>query len=374
VDESLKHAGLQGGGRRHAQGVALISALLIAALIASLATVLVKRQQLAIATATHLRDSLNARQLVNATEMAAIKLLAADAGQAAYDSTDEAWAKARLRADGTGLQAEAQLLDLQGRFNLASLNFDPAAMAADGGDGQLPGASGHAATALRAVAAAAGVELGPPVKAAPGGDLPPLLPQQVAIARFVLLLKALEIDPVIVPAVLDWLDADSETRFPNGAEDAYYANLDPAYRTANRAFVDESELLLVRGVTPALYARLRPFVVVLESSAALNLNTASPTVLMSLAPGIDRATAEQIVKARATQPFQTPSALANSPALAGRPISELGLSTASANFELSTRLSGEGPPSYFRSRIRRNDATRLRVVGREQDYRAPTAD
>ena len=65
-----------GGSRRHAQGVALISALLIAALIASLATVLVKRQQLAIATATHLRDSLNARQLVNATEMAAIKLLA----------------------------------------------------------------------------------------------------------------------------------------------------------------------------------------------------------------------------------------------------------------------------------------------------------
>jgi hypothetical protein len=74
-------------------------------------------------------------------------------------------------------------------------------MAADGGDGQLPGASGPAANALRAVAAAAGVELGPPVQAAPGGDLPPLLPQQVAIARFVLLLKALEIDPVIVPAV-----------------------------------------------------------------------------------------------------------------------------------------------------------------------------
>ncbi len=371
----MNQTGLQRGSSTHRpQGVALISALLIAALIATLATVLVKRQQLAIATASHLRDSLNARQLVNATEIAAIKLLAADAGQAAYDSADEAWATSRLRAEEAGLTAEARLVDLQGRFNLASLNFDPATVAADNGEGQLPGASGPAANALRAVAAAAGVTLGPPVKAAPGGDLPPLSPQQVAIARFVLLLKTLGIEPAIVPAVLDWLDADSETRFPDGAEDAYYANLEPPYRAANRPFVDPSELLLVRGVTPAIYARLRPFVVVLEGGAALNLNTASTTVLMSLAPGIDRATADLIVKARAAQPFQTPSALANSPALAGRPLSELGLSTASANFELTTRISSDGPPSYFRSSIRRSDASRLRVVGREQDYRAPAAD
>ena len=356
--------------RPRGRGVALISALLIAALIASLATVLLKRQQLAIATATRLRDGVTARGLVNATEAAAIKLLAADAGRGAYDSGDEAWATVTFRAAAGGLKAEARLVDLQGRFNLASLNFEPA-MLADGGDnGQLPGASGPAGNALRAVLAAAGLDTGGR-KAGATGDLPPLSPQQVAIARFVLLLKALNIDPGIVPAILDWLDADGDARFPNGAEDPYYTDLKPPYRAANRPLVDPSELLLVRGVTPAIYARLRPFVVVLDGNAAINLNTASPEVLMSLAPGIDRSTAELIIKARAAQPFQTPTALGSGALLAGRPLAELGLSTASANFELLTQVGGEDLPVYFHSTIRRTDATRLRVIARVQDFRAP---
>lgn len=356
--------------RPQSRGVALISALLIAALIASLATVLVKRQQLAIATATQLRDGVNARSLVNATEAAAMKLLAADAGRAAYDSNEEIWATTTFRAATGGLKAEGRLVDLQGRFNLASLNFEPAMLANGGDDGQLPGAGGAAGKALRAVLAAAGLDTGGR-NARPGADLPPLSPQQVAIARFVLLLRALNIDPGIVPAILDWLDADSETRFPNGAEDPYYTDLKTPYRAANRPLVDPSELLLVRGVTPAIYARLRPFVVVLDGSDAINLNTAPTEVLMSLAPGIDRSTAELILKARAAQPFQTPTALGSSTLLAGRPLAELGLSTASANFELVTQIGGEDLPIYFHSRLRRNDATRLRVIARVQDYRAP---
>lgn len=357
--------------RRRAQGVALISALLIAALVASLATVLVKRQQMAIATATRLRDNLGARSLVNATETAAMRLLAADAGRSGNDSDAEVWATTTLRAEANGLRAESRLRDLQARFNLASLQPDVPGPTNGNGDGQLPGAAGAAGEALRAVLAANGIDTGPPVKPASSTSLPPLGAQQVATARFVLLLKALDIDPGIAPAILDWVDADSDTRFPNGAEDAYYTTLDPPYRAANRPLVDASELLLVRGVTPAIYARLRPFVTVLEDSAAININTARPEVLMSLAPGIDRSTAQLIGKARAVQAFQTPATLLASALMSGRPLAELGLSCASANFELVTRVSGEDLPLYFHSQIHRNDLTRLRVVGRVQDYRAP---
>ena len=86
---------------------------------------------------------------------------------------------------------------------------------------------------LRSVCAAAGVSLrGSPQKL--GAPPPPLNPQQVATARFVLLLRALEIEPKIVPAILDWLDPDQDTSFPNGAEDDYYSKLNPPYRTADR--------------------------------------------------------------------------------------------------------------------------------------------
>jgi hypothetical protein len=55
----------------------------------------------------------------------------------------------------------------------------------------------------------------------------------------------------IADSILDWMDEDSEPR-EYGAEDDYYAGLDPPYYTRNGIpdFIDE--LLLVKGVTPKL--------------------------------------------------------------------------------------------------------------------------
>ncbi|GHT35973.1 general secretion pathway protein GspK [Planctomycetales bacterium] len=55
----------------------------------------------------------------------------------------------------------------------------------------------------------------------------------------------------IADSILDWLDEDSEPR-ENGAEDDYYAGLDPPYYTRNGLPDSLDELLLVRGVTPKL--------------------------------------------------------------------------------------------------------------------------
>lgn len=55
----------------------------------------------------------------------------------------------------------------------------------------------------------------------------------------------------IADSILDWLDDDSETR-EYGAEDDYYAGLDPPYYTRNGIPDSIDELLLVRGITPKL--------------------------------------------------------------------------------------------------------------------------
>ena len=58
-------------------------------------------------------------------------------------------------------------------------------------------------------------------------------------------------DDSIADAILDWLDADNDTR-DNGAEADYYAGLNPPYAPKNGPLDTIEELLLVRGVTPQL--------------------------------------------------------------------------------------------------------------------------
>jgi type II secretory pathway component PulK len=55
----------------------------------------------------------------------------------------------------------------------------------------------------------------------------------------------------IADAILDWIDRDDEPR-ENGAERDYYASLSPPYAPRNGPLGSMEELLLVKGVTPAL--------------------------------------------------------------------------------------------------------------------------
>ena len=53
-------------------------------------------------------------------------------------------------------------------------------------------------------------------------------PDPIALKQFERLLSLLEIDPQLAGGVLDWLDPDTEVRFPNGGEDSTYAARHPA--------------------------------------------------------------------------------------------------------------------------------------------------
>ena len=65
--------------------------------------------------------------------------------------------------------------------------------------------------------------------------------------QFERLLNLLDIDPALVGGVIDWLDPDTDMRFPNGGEDVTYLAMDPPYRTANAMLTSPSELMAVAG-------------------------------------------------------------------------------------------------------------------------------
>lgn len=81
----------------------------------------------------------------------------------------------------------------------------------------------------------------------------------------------------IAAAAADWIDSDGDVQ-PNGAEDAAYLGLAQPYRTAGTLMADPSELRAVQGVTPDIYARLRPWLCALPVAvpSKINIDTLLP--------------------------------------------------------------------------------------------------
>ena len=93
----------------------------------------------------------------------------------------------------------------------------------------------------------------------------------------------------IAAAATDWIDSDTQA-LSGGAEDSDYAGLETPYRTADTLMTDPSELRAVMGVTPELYTALRPWLCALPVAqpAQVNVNTLLPEqapLLAVLLPG-----------------------------------------------------------------------------------------
>ncbi|OGR15879.1 MAG: hypothetical protein A2X81_14005 [Desulfobacterales bacterium GWB2_56_26] len=97
----------------------------------------------------------------------------------------------------------------------------------------------------------------------------------------------------IVDAIVDWIDED-DRESDYGAENSYYESLTKPYSCKNKQLDYIEELLLVRGVTPALLfgadknVGLAEFLTVYATDGKINLNTAAPLLIKSLVePPID---------------------------------------------------------------------------------------
>ena len=81
----------------------------------------------------------------------------------------------------------------------------------------------------------------------------------------------------IAAAAADWADSDS-TPLPNGAEDDAYRGASKPYLAANRIYSHPTELRAVKGVSPAVYAKLRGWICALPEAvlSPINVNTLLP--------------------------------------------------------------------------------------------------
>lgn len=98
----------------------------------------------------------------------------------------------------------------------------------------------------------------------------------------------------IANAIKDWRDVDIVPS-PRGAENDYYMSLDVPYECKNGNFEVLEELLLVRGMAPEIFSRLKDIITV-YGDGKININTASLSVFRAL--GLDDSFAERIVKFR----------------------------------------------------------------------------
>ncbi|MEE4191735.1 MAG: type II secretion system minor pseudopilin GspK [Halieaceae bacterium] len=144
--------------------------------------------------------------------------------------------------------------------------------------------------------------------------------------RFLRLLQSFEEPQVseqdarlILEAIQDWMDKDSNPS-DFGAEDGYYIDAEPSYRTGNRQFSSVSELRMVAYMTPELYLAIEPYVTV-WGNGSLNIQTAPAQVLRTInardrLEPLSESEGEALVALRGEEGFESIEAMLASPVLA----------------------------------------------------------
>jgi general secretion pathway protein K len=264
------------GSSNGQRGVALITALLVVALATAAAVSMATRLNVDMRRTGNLLNGEQAYAYALAAESWAYVILRRDQEDNEYDSLGEDWASALPPIAVEGGFINGRIEDLQGRFNVNNLIVD---------DG---------------------------VPAEPEDAV-----EAEQLAYFKRLLDVLGLEAALAEALLDWIDADINVTYPDGAEDETYLLVEPPYRAANRPMFNISELRLVQGFTPEVIAVLEPHVTALPEETIININTASAAVLRALHQKLDEAAVEQLITDRGEDGYAELDTFLEHDALAG---------------------------------------------------------
>ena len=328
---------------RSQRGAALIIAMLVFALSATLLVALQREFSLALQRGTHQLFSEQAwAYLIGAEELAKLALQTdtlLDARSAtAADHLGELWAQpATPYPLAAGGWMTGQLTDLQGRINLNML------VKASGNQNQfttnqrpIGDDTGEASAGDTRTQSSQGDNQSgredEPVGQSAIGEADRWTATQKLLIRLMQALGdvSLPLDEAmtLTEAISDFIDRDANRR-QNGAEVDEYRYADFPYLPANRALASVSELRSVRGMTPEVYEALAPLVTVWpERNTQLNILTAPLPVLRALnaddqwAP-LSVMDAERLAERRQEGGITEVKDLLTDPILEGRPSAEL---------------------------------------------------
>ncbi len=246
---------------RRQRGVALITAILIMALITTLTFSLEWDNSLDLRRTYTSMYREEAIQAALGAESWVRILLQQDADDSETDHLGEIWASELpvlpLGAEGDSIQGEiyGQIEDLQGRFNINNLVDQ---------QGKI---------------------------------------DQASLEQFQRLLSALGLDVRFAGITADWIDADRDASFPDGAEDSIYTGVVPPYRTANQMLTTVYELAALEGMDKATLDTLLPHIAALPGRTGINVNTATGPVLQSLDENMSAGDVEGLLSERQEEGF-----------------------------------------------------------------------
>lgn len=240
---------------RKSRGVALITAMLIFALVSIVAANLQWNAALDMRRTTVILARDQAIQVALGAESWVMDILKQDLEDTDTDHLGEIWASDLPGLPIDGGEVFGSIVDLQGRFNVNNL-IDA------------------------------------------NGEV-----HEASLEQFRRLLIVLGIDPRFAGITVDWLDVNQDMGFPDGAEDPSYTTLIPPYKTANQLLTSVSELAAVEGMDKDIFKILEPHITALPGRTAINANTATPAVLQSLDDEVTASDVEGLMTERETSGF-----------------------------------------------------------------------
>ena len=242
------------------KGFALLTVLMIVALVAMVASQLVYEQHANIKRSSYMMHQAQSFSIVWGIETWVNKGLTLDRKNNKNDHLEELWAKPLGPIPYEGGMISGQLFDLQSRLNVNNV----------------------------------------------------LEKDQVQRKIWQAILKRYadrhELPPEFVDLVTDWVDEDNEI-LPFGAESDQYLLLNPAYSAANQPMVMLSEIKLLQGLGAlkrVQWLQMEQDLAALPEVVKLNINTATKDVLMSLTEWMTEEIANSWQDERADKPAETP--------------------------------------------------------------------
>jgi len=322
---------MRAGCSLHKQtGVALLTVMLILAVMVVVAAQFSQRLQLDLARANNLQQSMRGNWLLMGAEAFAMKVIKQDLEDDDRVHLGQYWATEGMVFPVEDSLIKGRIIDMQACFNLNALGQP------NRRDGQPP----------------------------------------KVVDQFIGLLVALGVDAYsaeqITDATRDWIDADTIPQ-PQGAEDSVYEGLNPPYLPANMPMVDRSEFRAVYGVSAAIYRRVEPFICALpESNLAVNVNTIAldqPQLLEALFyPDLDNTGAQQVLNDRPDEGYRVLDEMMTHPALSGIPLTQTGLKQTLAlrsnYFKAQLLVENEQGQAQMSSVFKRSGTSDLQVIRR----------
>lgn len=242
---------------KNQQGVAIITALLIVTIAATVSITISTRLQLDVRRTSNMIAQDQASFYLIAAEAWSQRILRQDKEDSTIDDLSEDWAVELPPLPVAGGSIQGKLTDLHSCININSL--------------------------------------------LEGGAV-----NTITESRLTQLFKNLGLDNNSTQAIEDWIDSDLETTNPNGAEDGYYLNLEKPYRPANTTLQSVSEMRLIKGFEDSKdYQQVKDHLCafIANDKLSINVNTASAEVLKSLSADMTDNLVKDIIEHREEKPF-----------------------------------------------------------------------